>query len=147
MTPSEKAEKIAKTLMFKHDAFSHWLGIEILHVGPGSCTVRSEVRYEMMNGFNICHGGITFSIADSAFAFASNSHGIHAVSIETSISHTKSVHTGDIITATAVEKNLTTKLGIYEVIVTNQHEAIVAIFKGTVFRTGKEWDIDSGIHL
>ena len=95
----------------------------------------------MLNGFQTCHGGVTYSIADSALAFASNSHGIQAVSIETSISYTKAVNDGDIITAVATEKNLSKRFGIYEVTLTNQNGDIVALFKGTVYRNGKEWEI------
>ncbi len=95
----------------------------------------------MLNGFDIAHGGITYSLADSALAFASNSHGIQSVSIETSISHTKPVKEGDVLTAIAIEKNLTSKIGVYEVVVTNQADVTVALFKGTVYRTGKEWEV------
>ena len=127
--------------MYKKDDFSQWLGIERLEEGPGYSKVRMTIRKEMTNGFDIAHGGITFSFADSAFAFASNSRGIHAVSIETSISHTKSLKIGDVITAEAIEKNLTRKTGIYNVEVKNQDNEIVALFKGTVYRTGKEWEV------
>ncbi len=141
MNPSEKAKKIVLDLMMENDAFSKWMGIQIHDVGIGTCTLQCTIKSEMLNGFGICHGGVTFAIADSALAFASNSHGIKSVSIETSISHTKTVQAGDFITAIASEKHLSSKLGIYEVILTNQDNVIVAIFKGTVFRTGKEWDV------
>lgn len=127
--------------MFNNDPFSQWMGMERVHEGPGQCILRLTVRPEMLNGFAIAHGGITYSLADSALAFASNAHGIQAVSIETSISHTRPVKKGDVLTATASEKNLTSKIGIYEVTVTNQHGQTVALFKGTVFRTGKPWEI------
>ena len=83
-----KAEDIIKNKMYANDEFSKWLGIEILKVGEGSCQLKMTVRAEMTNGFKIAHGGITYSLADSALAFASNSHGRQAVSVETSISHT-----------------------------------------------------------
>lgn len=140
MSEKEKAEKIVHQMMYKEDAFSRWMAVDILTVNPGSCSITVEIRPEMLNGFHICHGGVTFSIADSAFAFASNSRGIHAVSIETSISHTRKVFAGDIITALAAEKSLTTKFGIYDVVLNNQKNETVALFKGTVFRTGKEWE-------
>lgn len=127
--------------MFNNDPFSQWLGIERVEDGVGKSVLRMTVRKEMLNGFNIAHGGITYSLADSALAFASNSHGIQSVSIETSISHTKPVKEGDVLTAIAVEKNLTTKIGVYEIIVTNQRHETVALFKGTVYRTGKEWEV------
>jgi acyl-CoA thioesterase len=97
------------------------------------------VRGEMTNGFKIAHGGITYSLADSAFAFASNSWGEQAVSIETSISHTKPVQIDDVLTAETSMKNKSKRLAIYNVTVTNQDEKVVALFKGTVFHTGKEW--------
>lgn len=139
MTPQEKANYIVEKMMSK-DAFSQWLGIRILEVGVGSCTISAEIRPDMVNGFGICHGGISFSLADSAFAFASNSHGVHAVSIETSISHMKAVKVGDVLTMTAIEKHLGKSTAIYHVDVKNQNQEIVALFKGTVFRTGKEWE-------
>lgn len=127
--------------MYNNDPFSKWLGIERMDDGAGSSVLRMTVRKEMLNGFDIAHGGITYSLADSALAFASNGHGIQSVSIETSISHTKPVKEGDILTAKAIEKNLTNKIGVYEIVVTNQREETVALFKGTVYRTGKEWEV------
>lgn len=125
--------------MYDQDWFSQWLGIERLEVQPGRCVLRMVIRKEMLNGFAIAHGGITYSLADSALAFASNGHGRMAVSVETSISHTEPLREGDIITATAEEMSLSNKIGIYQVIVRNQKEETVALFKGTVYRTGKDW--------
>ena len=125
--------------MYDNDDFSQWLGIEILEVGEGHCTIKMTVRQEMTNGFDVAHGGISFSLADSAFAFASNSRGRHSVSVETSISHTRPVFVGDELTAVASEKNISQRLGIYEVVVRNQEGKNVALFKGTVFRKDTEW--------
>lgn len=125
--------------MMCHDAFSRWLGIEVLEIGPGRCVLRMTVRAEMLNGFGIAHGGITYALADSALAFASNSHGRKAVSVETSISHTKALHEGEQITATAEEEHRSEKIGIYRVRVGNAQGDTVAVFKGVVYRTGKEW--------
>ena len=127
--------------MFNNDAFSQWLGIERIEEGPGRSVLRMTVRAEMLNGFGIAHGGISFSLADSALAFACNSHGQKAVSIETSISHTKQVKEGDVLTAIAEEKTRTNKIGIYEVSIKNQKEELVALFKGIVYRTSKEWEV------
>lgn len=127
--------------MYKNDFFSQWLGIERLEESPGKSVLRMTIRKEMLNGFAIAHGGITYSLADSALAFASNSHGIKAVSIETSISHTKSLKEGDVITATATEENLSNKIGIYKVEIINQEGNTVALFKGTVYRTSKDWEV------
>jgi acyl-CoA thioesterase len=137
----EKAIKIVQMMLSK-DAFSQWLGLEILEIAAGRCTLKAEIRQEMLNGFGMSHGGITFSMADSAFAFASNSRGMEAVSIETSISHVRPVFAGDTITAVATEKNLSNSFGLYEVNLSNQNNKKVAFFKGTVFRTGKEWKTD-----
>jgi len=127
--------------MYDKDAFSQWLGIELLKIEQGYAKIKMKVRAEMTNGFDIAHGGITFSLADSAFAFASNSWGEQAVSIETSISHTRPVHVGDELTAETSMENKSKRLAIYNVKITNQDSKIVALFKGTVFHTGKHWEV------
>ena len=134
------AEKIIDT-MYANDLFSQWLGIERIKVKPGHCVVRVAIRKEMLNGFEIAHGGITYSLADSALAFAANAHGRITVSIETAISHIAQVKEGDVVTATAEEISLTNKIGIYHVFVTNQENKKVAFFKGTVYRTDKNWEV------
>ena len=127
--------------MYNNDPMSQWLGIQRLQDGPGISSLQMVVRGEMLNGFAIAHGGITYSLADSALAFASNAHGIQSVSIETSISHVAPVKEGDVLTTSVEEKNLTRSTGLYYITVSNQEGKVVAHFKGTVFRTGKEWDI------
>ena len=127
--------------MYNNDPFSKWLGIERLKDGPGISVLSMKVRKDMLNGFDIAHGGITYSLADSALAFASNGHGRMAVSVETSISHTESVKEGDVLTAEAKEKSLSNKIGVYHIEIRNQDSELVALFKGTVYRTGKEWDV------
>lgn len=134
----ELAEKVFHK-MFDNDPFSKWLGIECLQINKGSCILKMKVRKEMLNGFSIAHGAICYALADSALAFASNSHGRKSVSIETSISHIESVHIDDEITAEAREIHLGNKTGIYEIAITNQHKKHVALFKGTVYRTSKNW--------
>jgi acyl-CoA thioesterase len=133
--------KLIVNKMYDHDAFSRWLGIEIVSVGVGSCQLQMTVRKEMLNGFAIAHGGITYSLADSALAFASNSHGQKSVSVETSISHTAPCKEGDVLLATAKELSLSNKIGVYEVSVVNQENKVVALFKGTVYRTSKTWEV------
>ncbi len=137
MDKQELAEKVVDT-MFTNDPFSQWLGIERIKVGPGICVLQMKIRKEMLNGFSIAHGGIAYCLADSALAFASNSHGRKSLSVETSISHTVSIHEGDTIIATAEEVNLTNKIGIYYITVTMEGNTI-ALFRGTVYRTSKEW--------
>ena len=138
MPASSLAQRIVAR-MYDNDPFSIWLGIERVVVEAGKCVLRMTVRSEMLNGFAIAHGGITFSLADSCLAFASNSHGVQSVSVETSISHTRPVKDGDVLTATSEEKNLSRSIGIYYITVTNQRAEEVALFKGTVYRTGKAW--------
>ena len=125
--------------MLDQDAFSHWLGIKIVEVSEGNCQLQMPVRSEMLNGFQIAHGGIAYSLADSALAFASNSHGRKSLSVETSISHTVSVKEGNVLTAATEELSLSDKIGVYLITITNQDNQKVAYFKGTVYRTSKEW--------
>jgi acyl-CoA thioesterase len=133
------SQEIVNTMMAK-DYFSQWLGIEILEVREGGSKLQMTVREEMLNGFGIAHGGITYSFADSALAFASNSHGQKAVSVETSISHTISLKSGDIIIAEASEEHCSNKIGIYTIkIYKLSDNSVVALFKGTVYRTSKVW--------
>ena len=127
--------------MFEKDYFSQWLGIERISEDEGTCTLKMTVRKEMLNGFGIAHGGITYSLADSALAFACNSHGRRSVSVETSISHTKALKEGDILTAVASEESLSNKIGVYHVKITDQDENVVGLFKGTVYRTSKDWEV------
>lgn len=134
-----KAEEIIRNKMYANDAFSKWLGIEIIKIGEGSCELKMKVRKEMLNGFAIAHGGITYSLADSALAFASNSHGRKSVSVETSISHTQAVHEGDELIAVVREEHMSNKIAVYQIEVTNQEGKKVALFKGTVYRTQKDW--------
>ena len=133
-----QSEKIVDT-MYQNDAFSQWLGIEVVEVKDGYCELKMTVRKEMLNGFKIAHGGIAYSLADSALAFASNSHGRKSLSVETSISHTVSVKEGDSLIAVSNEISLSPKIGIYLISIKNQNEQEVALFKGTVYRTSKEW--------
>ena len=125
--------------MISGDAFSQWLGIEVLEITEGFCKLKMTVKDEMTNGFKIAHGGISYSLADSCLAFAANADGIQAVSIETSISHTKKVASGDVLIATSKEMNKSNKTALYFITITNQDNLEVAHFKGTVYRTGKEW--------
>ena len=138
MTENERAKKVVDK-MFSNDAFSQWLGIERIEDGAGKSVLSMKLRAEMTNGFAIAHGGITYALADSALAFASNGYGRMAVSVETSISHTISLKEGDVITATAEEMSLSNKIGVYHVTIKNQRDEVVALFKGTVYRTSKEW--------
>lgn len=124
--------------MMQHDLFSQWLGIEVLTVTEGYSKIKMTVREEMINGFGIVHGGIAFSLADSAFAFACNNRNVLSVALDTAINFLKPVHVGDVLTAEAKELHNGKSTGLYHITITNQHEHIVAVFKGTCFRTNKK---------
>lgn len=136
MSPNEIVHK-----MLSNDAFSQWLGIELVHIDRGTCSLSMTVRAEMLNGFNIAHGGITYALADSALAFAANSHGRQSVSVDTSINHIETLQAGDVITAVAREEALKNKFGFYSVQI-KKADQTVALFKGTVFRSDREWTHD-----
>lgn len=125
--------------MMAKDYLSQWLGISIENIDYGTCKIKMLVRKEMLNGFEIAHGGITYCLSDSALAFASNSHGKQCVSIETSISHTHKVKQGDELTAQSIELHRGKKTGIYEVRIHNQNNELVSLFKGTVFISDRDW--------
>ena len=133
-TPQEIVEQ-----MLNSDAFSQWMQLEIQSLGLGHCTLSCTVTPEMLNGFHILHGGISYSLADSALAFASNSYGNQCVSIETSISHTKPARLGDVLYATCKELHRGKSIGIYEVSVRTQAQTLIALFKGTVHISEKKW--------
>ncbi len=135
------AERVVSAMMAK-DAFSRWLGLEVLDVRPSGATVRMEVRPEMQNGFGVCHGAIPFALADSALAFASNTHGKITLSIENSITYPKAIAVGDVLVATADEESATKRLAFYRVAVERGNE-IVALFRGTVYRTSQPLIADS----
>ena len=138
MSPNEIARQIVD-LMFNNDPMSQWLGIERIVDEPGQSVLSMKVRQEMLNGFGVAHGSITYALADSALAFASNAHGLHAVSIETSISHLKPVQLGEVLTTRVEEVSLTKRTGIYLVSVNNERGERVALFKGVVHRSEKTW--------
>lgn len=123
--------------MMVHDQFSQWLGIEVLDVQEGYSRICMTVRAEMINGFGIVHGGIAFSLADSAFAFACNNRNNLSVALDTSINFTKAVNMGDQLTAEAKEIHNGRSTGLYHITISNQKNEQVAHFKGTCFRTGK----------
>jgi len=136
----DKAQQIVNHMM-KNDAFSQWLGIQVVSNKAGSAVLEMTVRNEMTNGFNIAHGGITYSLADSALAFASNGGGKQSLSIETSIHHIEKVLAGDVIRASTSLISETHKTAIYQIDIIKTSGERVAWFKGTVYRTSKEWNL------
>lgn len=133
MTPQDIVHK-----MFNNDAFSKWLSISLVKIEVGTCTLSMQIRKEMLNGFGIAHGAITYALDDSALAFASNSHGKKSVSVDTSINHIEGLNEGDVIIAKALENSKKNKFGFYTIEITC-NEKLVALFKGTVYRSEKEW--------
>ncbi len=125
------------THMLQNDLFSQWLAITIIEIKDGYSKLKMTVRPEMINGFGIVHGGIAFSFADSAFAFACNNRNVLSVALDTSINFIKPVHVGDELIAEANELHNGKSTGLYHISITNQHQQVVAQFKGTCFRTNK----------
>jgi acyl-CoA thioesterase len=123
--------------MMQNDFFSQWMGVEVLEVKEGYSRIKMTIRKEMVNGFGIVHGGIPFSLADSAFAFACNNRNNLSVALDVTITFTKAVNIGDVLTAEAKEFHNGKSTGVYIITVTNQKNEQVALFKGTCFRTGK----------
>lgn len=123
--------------MLQHDRFSQWLGISVVEIKEGYSKIKMTVREEMLNGFGIVHGGIAFSLADSAFAFACNNRNNLSVALDTSINFIKPVHPGDELIAEAKELHNGRSTGLYHISIYNQHNHLVAQFKGTCYRTGK----------
>lgn len=125
--------------MLAQDNYSQWLGIEILECEIGRCKVALTVRKEMLNSMNKAHGGITYSLADTAFGFAANTHGKFAVSIETSINHIEAINEDDYLTAQSVIENVKNKLA-FNIIEVKRGDQLVALFKGVVYRTNEDWE-------
>ena len=125
--------------MLSLDPFSQWLGIEIISCEVGRCKVGMTIRKEMLNSMNKAHGGITYCLADTAFGFSANTYGKFAVSIETSINHIVALEEGDYITAESIIDETRNKLG-FHIIEVKKGEQLVALFKGIVYRTSKDWE-------
>lgn len=123
--------------MMEHDLFSQWLGIVVLEIKEGYSKIKMTVRPEMINGFGIVHGGIAFSLADSAFAFACNNRNVLSVALDTSINFIKPVHVDDVLVAEAKELHNGKSTGLYHITITNQKNHEIAIFKGLCYRTDK----------
>ena len=123
--------------MMKQDRFSQWLGLQIDTTATGCCKLHFHITDDMLNGFGVVHGGVLFSAADSAFAFACNSHGILTVALDVSISFTRPARSGDLLVVEAREIHQGNKTGVYEVRITNAAQELVALFKGTAYRTSK----------
>jgi len=138
MTTTTPLPEQVVTQMLQNDLFSQWLGIEVLEIKTGYAKTKMTVRKEMMNGLGIVHGGIAFSLADSTFAFACNNRNNLSVALDTSINFLKPVHVEDVLIAETKEIHNGKSTGLYQITIINQKEHIVAVFKGTCFRTNKK---------
>ena len=125
--------------MLSQDAFSQWLGIEILECELGRCKLGMNIRKDMLNSMKKAHGGISYSLADTAFGFAANTHGKYSVSIETSINHIEALDEGDYLVAESVIEKVNNKLW-FNIIEVKRGDELVALFKGVVYRTQKDWE-------
>ena len=124
--------------MLDNDNFSRWMGIVVDEYREGYCRLHYTITEDMLNGFGIVHGGIVFSGADSAFAFACNSHGLLSVALDVHISFIRAAKTGDVMTVEAKELHTGNKTSFYDVTTKNEAEDIVSVFKGTAYRTQKK---------
>ncbi|MCR9149764.1 MAG: hydroxyphenylacetyl-CoA thioesterase PaaI [Rhodobacteraceae bacterium] len=129
MTPEERASRSAAA-MRAEDRAADWFGHEIVAVGPGSATLRMRVRDEHLNGHGICHGGVIFTLADTAFAYACNSYNRLVVAQHNTISYLSPGKPGEMLTAVAVEASRAGRSGIYDVTVTGEDGRKVALFRG-----------------
>jgi acyl-CoA thioesterase len=120
--------------MFESDRASQALGMSIASVSPGNATLTMTVRSDMVNGHAICHGGLIFTLADSAFAFACNSYNFNTVAQGCTIEYLAPAHQGDVLTANAQERSLSGRTGVYDVEVKNQRGETIALFRGKSYR-------------
>ncbi|MCX8148557.1 PaaI family thioesterase [Thermaurantimonas aggregans] len=126
--------------MMRQDAFSQWLGISVDEVRPGYCRLTMIVRPEMTNGFGIAHGGIAYSFADSALAFAANAAGYVAKTVHLSCEYIRPANANDLLQAEAVEKERTHRFSYMEIIITRNTEK-VAVLHGMAYLSDKVWSI------
>ena len=129
MTPEDRAKRSAEA-MWAADKASKWLGMSLDDVGPGTATMSFTVQDHHCNGHLICHGGYTFTLADSAFAFACNSYNQSAVAQQNAITFCAPGRVGDVLTANAVEVTRAGRSGVYDVTVTNQDGTVIAVMRG-----------------
>ncbi|HEY9095158.1 MAG TPA: hydroxyphenylacetyl-CoA thioesterase PaaI [Hydrogenophaga sp.] len=130
MTPEERARRVGESLFANDVASKETLGIALISVAPGRAVMRMPVQRLHLNGHQICHGGFIFTLADSTFAFACNSHNRNTVAAGCSIEFLKPAKEGDVLTCEGVEQVLQGRHGIYDMKVTNQHGETVAMFRG-----------------
>lgn len=129
LTPQQRAERV-RDGMYANDRASKLLGMRIVEVGPGCATLEMAVRDDMLNGHDLCHGGLISTLADSTFAYACNSYGELTVASGFAIELVAPAHAGDVLRARCVESSRAGRTGVYDVEVTNQRGERVALFRG-----------------
>ena len=127
------AERVAAS-MYERDTASNALGMRITRVEPGFAELTMTVRAGMLNGHAICHGGLIFTLADSAFAFACNSYNLSTVASGCAIEFIAPAREGDVLTARARERQLAGRTGVYDVEVANERGEVIALFRGKSYR-------------
>ncbi len=132
--PHPSAWEVAE-FMLAHDQHAQHLGVNILDVQPGKAVLGLTIRPDMINGLGVCHGGVSFALADTAFAFACNSRNQVTYALQCSISYTVPAKVGDVLTASAEELSYQGRTGVYDVRVSNQENQIVALFRGVAYRS------------
>ncbi len=130
MSPKERAAKVGETMFSADVASRETLGMELLSIEPGRAVLRMRVGPRHLNGHGICHGGFIFTLADSTFAFACNSHNKNAVAAGCSIEFLKPAHEGDVLSCEGVEQVVQGRHGVYDMKVSNQKGEVVAMFRG-----------------
>ncbi len=135
--PSDIAEAVGKKMFFQ-DKAAQALGITLDSIKPGQATMSMTVREDMLNGFRICHGGIIFALADTAFAYACNSRNARTLALSCSITYATAVQLGDVLIAVAHEESLNNRTGLYNIVITNKESKKVAFFRGNSYNTQRE---------
>ncbi|QCB48237.1 hydroxyphenylacetyl-CoA thioesterase PaaI [Hydrogenophaga sp. PAMC20947] len=130
MTPEQTAARVGQVMFANDVASQNTMGMVLVTVEPGRAVMRMAVQTLHLNGHQICHGGFIFTLADSTFAFACNSHNRNTVAAGCSIEFLKPAHAGDVLTCEGVEQMLQGRHGIYDMVVRNQRGETVAMFRG-----------------
>lgn len=142
--PAQQTAEHVREGMLANDRASKALGMQVRDIAPGRATVTMTVRPDMLNGFDICHGGLVTTLADSAFAFACNSYNELTVASGFSVDLVAPAREGDVLTAVAEEVSLAGRTGVYDVNVTNQRGERVAVFRGRSYRVKGKPSVPGG---
>lgn len=133
--PAKTPREVLEAMLAK-DRFTAWMGLAVDEIGPGYCRLQYRVSDIMLNGFDMIHGGVLFAASDSAFAFACNSYGMLTLALDVQIHFTRPARAGQLLTVEAREEHSGSRVGVYDVRTTNEEGELVALFRGTAYRTG-----------